>query len=69
MLYICFHKNMSKGSRVTKQTQFPKRKISRGHTSIKNVGKVIVLVLCTSSNDTLYLYQVSGKHFKGFQSY
>ena len=35
------------------------RKISKGHNSIKNVGGVSVLVLCTSSDDGLFLYQVS----------
>ena len=35
------------------------RKISKGHNSVKNVGGVSVLVLCTSSDDVLYLYQVS----------
>ena len=34
-------------------------KFSKGHNSVKNVDGVIVLVLCTSSDDTLYLYQVS----------
>ena len=35
------------------------RKISKGHNSVKNVGRVLVFVLCTSSDDGLYLYQVS----------
>ena len=35
------------------------RKISKGHNSVKNVGGVSVLVLCTLSDDGLYLYQVS----------
>ena len=35
------------------------RKISKGHTSIRNVGGVSVLTLCTSTDDGLYLYQVS----------
>ena len=35
------------------------RKISKGHYSVKNVGRVSVLVLCTSSDDGFYLYQVS----------
>ena len=34
-------------------------KISKGHNSVKNVGGVSVLVLCTSPDDGLYLYQVS----------
>ena len=35
------------------------RKISKGHNSVNNVSGVVVLVLCTSSDDGLYLYQVS----------
>ena len=35
------------------------RKISKGHNSVKNVGGVTVLVFCISSDDGLYLYQVS----------
>ena len=35
------------------------RKISKGHSSVKNVDGVSVLFLCTSSDDGLYLYQVS----------
>ena len=36
--------------------QFTKR-----HNSVKSVGCVVVLVLCISSDNTLYLYQVSMK--------
>ena len=34
-------------------------KISKGHNSVINVDGVSILVLCTSSDDGLYLYQVS----------
>ena len=34
------------------------KKISKGHDSVKNVGGVTVLFLCTSSDDGLYFYQV-----------
>ena len=34
-------------------------KNSKGHNSVKNVGGVSVLILCTLSDDGLYLYQVS----------
>ena len=37
-------------------------KISKGHNSVKNVGRVMVLVLCTSTDDGLYLYKVSRKY-------
>ena len=33
-------------------------KISKGHNSVKNVGGVTVLFLCTSSVSGLYLYTV-----------
>ena len=33
-------------------------KISKGHNSVKNVDGVSVLVLCTSSDGDIYLYQV-----------
>ena len=61
MLYICtkFHENISKGFRVTELTQFLISKFSKGHYSVKNVGGVLVLVLCLLSDDALYLYKVS----------
>ena len=34
-------------------------KISKGHNSVKNVGGVKIHLLCTLSNDGLYLYKVS----------
>ena len=34
-------------------------KISKGHNSVKIVGGVAVLILCTLSDDGLYLYKVS----------
>ena len=61
MLYICtqFHENISKGFRVTELTQFLIYKFSKGHHSLKNVGGVMVLVLCLLSDEALYLYKVS----------
>ena len=44
-------------------------KFTKGHNSIKSLGGVKVLVLCTSSDNALYLYQLSPKYLKGFQSY
>ena len=46
-----------------------KLKFSKGHNSQTNVGPVIVLNLCTSSDDALYLYQISWKYLQGFQSF
>ena len=34
-------------------------KISKGHNSVKTVGGVRILLLCTSSDDGSYLYKVS----------
>ena len=35
------------------------QKFIKGHNYIKSVAGVMVLVLCTSSDDAKYLYQVS----------
>ena len=42
---------------------------TKEHNSVKTVDGVIELNLCTSSNDALYLYQVSSKYLKGFKRY
>ena len=42
---------------------------SKWHKSVTSVGGVIVLVLCTSSDSVLYLYQVLSKYLIGFQNY
>ena len=57
VVYICtkFHENILHGNQVIEWTLFP----SKGHNSVKIVGGVLILVLCTSSDDGLYLYQVS----------
>ena len=39
--------------------RFPIFKFLKGNNSIKNVGGVMVLVLCLLSDDALYLYKVS----------
>ena len=44
-------------------------KFTKGYNFIKSVDGVMVLNLCSSSNDTLYLYKVSLNYLKGFQSY
>ena len=41
-------------------------KFSKGHNFLKRVCGVTVLVLCTSSDHVLYLYQLSQKYLKGF---
>ena len=50
-----FHENILDGIKVIERTIL--RKISKGHNSLKNVD--MYLVLCTLSDDGLYLYQVS----------
>ena len=43
---------------------------SKRHNSVKNVdGVVMVLILCTSSDNALYLYQELCKYLKGLRSY
>ena len=42
------------GFRVNVGLVFPYSGFSQGHNSVKNVGKVMVLVLCISSDDALY---------------
>ena len=51
------------------RTIFPLLKIFKGTQFCKNVDRVMVLVLCTLSDDALYLYQVSWKYLKGFKSF
>ena len=40
-------------------TGISKLKFSKGHNSLTNVGRVMVLDLCSLSDDALHLYQVS----------
>ena len=44
-------------------------RFSKEHNSIKNVGGVTVLNLCSSSDHALHLNQVSQKYLNGFQKY
>ena len=53
------HENISKGFRVMEGLDFQYSKFSKGHNSVKNVGRSMVLTLCISSNHVLYLYKVS----------
>ena len=61
MLYICtkWNENISKGFRVMEGLDLQYIKFSKGHNSVKNVGRSIVLALCISSNHALYLYKIS----------
>ena len=60
VVYICtnFHENILDFIKVTERTRFSYT-FSKGHNSVKNVGGVTVLILCTSSYDGLYLHKVS----------
>ena len=71
MLYICTksRENTSNRFRVMARTRKADGRTTKGHNSVKNVGGVMVLVLCTSSDDVLYLYKVSRKYLKPFPSY
>ena len=71
LFYICikFHENISKGFRVTEGLLFPYLGFSKGHSSVKTVGRVMFLVLCILPDLALYLYKVSRKYLKGFQRY
>ena len=61
MLYICTkcRENISKGFRVIEGLDFQYSKFSKGHNSVKNIGRSMVLALCISSNRALYMYKVS----------
>ena len=53
MVYICtkFHENILEGIKVIEQTlQFSKENNPKGHNSVRNVGGVMVRVLCTLTN-------------------
>ena len=61
MLYICikFYDNIYKGFRVIEGAVFAFSGFSKGHYSVKNVSRVMVLDLYISSDHALYLYKVS----------
>ena len=44
-------------------------KFTKGQNSVKTVDGVMVLNLCTSTDDALYLNKVSRKYLTRFQSY
>ena len=39
---------------------------TKGHHSVKSECRVIVLFLCTSSDEAVYLYKISSIHLKRF---
>ena len=61
VIYICtkFHENILDGKKSYRADTVFIGKISKGHNSAKNVGGVMVFILCTSSDSGLYLYKVS----------
>ena len=60
MLYICtkFHELSKRVSELSRNL-ISNKQISKEHNSVQNEGRVMVLVLCTSSDHVLYLYKVS----------
>ena len=42
-------------------------KFTKGHNSVITVGGVMLIVLCTFSDDALYLYQFSRKYLNDFR--
>ena len=61
LLYFCtkFHVHISKGFRAIEGLLFPHSGFSKGHNTVKTVGRVMVLVFCILSDLALYLYIVS----------
>ena len=61
MLYICTksRENISNRFQSYELDTISVLKITKGHNSVNNVGRVMVLVLCILSDDALHLYQVS----------
>ena len=53
-----FHDNLLDGIKVIERTLFSWENFKKASFR-ENVGRVTVLVLCTSSDDGLYLYKVS----------
>ena len=60
MVYIStkFHENILGGIKVIERTDVHNKNF-KGQYFRKNVGGMSVLVVCTLSDDGLYLYQVS----------
>ena len=67
VLYICtkHHESISEGFTVVEQTYFP-TKLFKGHDSVKIVGEVTILVLCTLPDGALYLFKKCLKRFKSY---
>ena len=63
MVYICtkFHENILDSIKVIERKRFSYQKISKGHNSIKNVGGVTVLFLCTLSGDFMKTFRMVSK--------
>ena len=63
-IYTKFHESTFDSFNVTEGIRFPYRsgyncqiKITKGHSSMRNVGGDMVIVLCTPSDDGLYFYK------------
>ena len=58
-IYMEFLRDILNRSQVTEQTRFCDGQSIKGNNSKSINARVLVLVLCTSSNLDLYLYEVS----------
>ena len=67
MFYICtkFHENIVYGFKAMEEGMISILNITKGYNSEKIVNGIIVLNICISSNDALYLYQNLRKYLKG----
>ena len=65
MLYITmFHDNILNGIQVMERTQNYNSLISKGNNTKNVQTRVMVLVVCTSSDDALYFYEISWKYLE-----
>ena len=61
-----FHKNILNGFQVIERTQNDHCQISKGNNSKYVLTRVMVLVVCTSSDNALYFFEVSRKYLERF---
>ena len=61
MLYITLYNSIYIYALYNSESysKFPIFTFSKGNNYIKNVGRVMVLVLCLLTDDALYLYKIS----------
>ena len=67
--YIKFHLFNFNSLRDMLQTSLLLQKIKKGNNSVITCDRVMVLALCTSSDGTLSMYQVSFNSLENFRRY